>query len=310
MGNNQIALRRHEEVNTELRTGKSSEWLASHFCLWYTCDIMAEETGWRIEERRGLRYYCLNHPAIRARGGALIQGVFTRQGGVSREPWGSLNVGHTVGDDTRAVEVNHHRICQALDIPREAITTAHQVHGARVGRVGAEDQGTTLSSTDGLITDVPDVALMLRFADCVPLLFFDPHRPAVGLAHAGWRGTLAGIARKVVRAMAIAFNSQPEELIAGIGPSIGPCCYQIGWDLADRVQAQFPQWPDLIHWRCSDRPYLDLWRANQRQLEEAGVRSIALAQRCTACRVDEFFSHRAEGGRTGRFAVVIGLRGA
>jgi YfiH family protein len=237
----------------------------------------------------------------------LIQGVFTRQGGVSRGPWSSLNVGHTVGDEPQAVEANHQCICRALDIPREAITTAQQVHGAQVAQVRPGDRGATFPATDGLITDVPGVALMLRFADCVPLLFFDPHRPAVGLAHAGWQGTLMGIASRMVETVQAAFGSRPEELMAGIGPAIGPCCYQIGRELADRVQAQFPQWPDLIRWR-DGVPYLDLWRANRRQLEAAEVRFIAVAQHCTACHVEEFFSHRAEGGRTGRFAAVIGLR--
>jgi len=245
----------------------------------------------------------------------LIQGVFTRQGGVSRGPWRGLNVGHAVGDEPRAVEVNHDRIRQALDIPREAITTAQQVHGAQVAQVRAGDRGATFPATDGLITDVPGVVLMLRFADCVPLLFFDPRRPAVGLAHAGWRGTLAGIASRMVGAMQTAFGSRPEELIAGIGPAIGPCCYQVGRRLADQVQEQFPQWPDLIRRQPAlaaspgdGDPYFDLWRANRRQLEAAGVVSIAVAHCCTACHVDEFFSHRAEKGRTGRFAVVIGLR--
>jgi len=268
---------------------------------------MLRGNGWRIEERKGLRYYCLTLPAEEAEEGIFIQGVFTRQGGVSRGLWRGLNVGYTVGDEPQAVEANHHRICQALGIPREAITTAQQVHGAQVARVKPGDRGAIFSATDGLITDVAGVVLMLRFADCVPLLFFDPHRPAVGLAHAGWQGTLAGIASQMVRAMQAAFSSQPEELIAGIGPAIGSCCYRIGQELVDRVQVQFPQWPDLIRWQ-DGVPYFDLRSANRRQLEAAGVRSIAVAECCTACHVEEFFSHRAERGRTGRFATVIGLR--
>lgn len=267
---------------------------------------MIIEGGWRIEEREGLRYYRL-YPVERMGGAALIQGVFTRQGGVSRGPWRSLNVGNTVGDEPQAVEANYHRICRALDIPREAITSAQQVHGARVTKAEADDRGGTFPATDGLITDVPSVALMLRFADCVPLLFFDPSRPAVGLAHAGWRGTLAGIAGRMVGAMRAAFGSRPEELIVGVGPAIGPCCYQVGRELAVRVREYFPQWPDLIRWQ-DGAPYFDLWLANRRQLEAAGVRSITVAQLCTACHVEEFFSHRAEGGLTGRFAAVVGLR--
>jgi len=289
---------------------------------------MLAGNGWCVEERKGLRFYGLVEPAEGAGGGPLIQGVFTRQGGVSRGPWRGLNVGYTVGDDLGAVEINHNRVCRALDFPRESLTTAQQVHGAQVVSVKPEDRGRVFPTTDGLVTDVPGVVLMLRFADCVPVLFFDPRCVAVGLAHAGWRGTLAGIAGRTVRSMQAAFGSRPEELIAGIGPAIGPCCYEVGLELADQVQTQFPRWPDLIRWLpapgdISDhRPYFNLWAANRRQLEAAGVRSIAVAQHCTACHTDEFFSHRAaclgarlscdqtpqEGGRTGRFAAVIGLR--
>lgn len=293
---------------------------------------MLGRVGWRVEEREGLRFHCVIQPGEVSGRGVFVQGVFTRQGGVSRGPWRGLNVGHTVGDDGRAVETNHRRICRALDISREVITTAQQVHGSRVAQVKPHDSGVTFSATDGLLTDVPGAVLMLRFADCVPLLFFDPWRPAVGLAHAGWRGTLAGIATRMVESMREAFDSPPEQLIVGIGPAIGPCCYEVGRDLADRVHTQFPQWPDLVCWRPADvidgtagrRPYFDLWRANRRQLEAAGVHSVAVAQYCTACHEDEFYSHRVayrsglsspgqpsgEGGRTGRFAAVIGLRAA
>lgn len=270
---------------------------------------MFKETGWHIEEREGLRYYCLMGPAGRAGEGMLIQGIFTRQGGASGGPWKSLNVGHTVGDELRAVKANHTHICRALRIPRQALTTAQQVHGVHVARVRREGLGGTFPATDGLVTDVPGVVLMLRFADCVPLVLLDPRRPAVGLAHAGWRGTLRGIASRMIEKMESAFGSPPQDLMAGIGPAIGPCCYQIGPQLAARIQARFPQWPDLIHWQ-DGVPYFDLGLANRRQLDKAGVHSVSMAECCTACHVDEFFSYRAEGGRTGRFAAVIGLREA
>jgi YfiH family protein len=300
--------------------------------LYATLRAMLGRDGWCIEERKGLRFYCVVQPEEMAVRDIFVQGVFARQGGVSQGPWRGLNVGHTVGDDGRAVEVNHHRICQALGISREAITTAEQVHGARVAQVKPSDCGVTFSATDGLLTDVRGAVLMLRFADCVPLLFFDPRRPAVGLAHAGWRGTLAGVATRMVESMQEAFGSLPEQLLVGIGPAIGPCCYEVGPDLADRVHTRFPLWPDLIHWRPGsvlegtpgNRPYLNLWRANRRQLEAAGVRSVVVAQHCTACHSDEFYSHRAAyrsspsssdqqsrgRGQTGRFAAVIGLRAA
>jgi YfiH family protein len=293
---------------------------------------MLEGNGWCIQDAKGLRSYCLAQPGEGRDRGTFIQGVFTRHGGVSRGPWAGLNVGRAVGDDPKAVEINHCRICKALDISQESLTTAEQVHGRHVASVKLEGRGSVFPATDGLVTDVPGVTLVLRFADCVPLLFFDPRRPAVGLAHAGWRGTLAGIAGRTVRHMQATFGSRPEELVVGIGPSIGPCCYEVGPDLANQVRARFPQWPDLVRRATApfqvgspgNRPHFDLWRANRRQLEAAGVHCIAVAQHCTACHTDEFFSHRAAcldqsvspgraprgGGRTGRFAAVIGLREA
>lgn len=277
--------------------------------VYATLATMRKGKGWRTEQREGLRYYCLIDPEGGPGDGILVQGIFTRRGGVSRGPWKGPNVGHAAGDEWRAVEANRIRICRALNIPRQALTTAQQVHGVHIAHVRPEGLGRTFPATDGLVTNVPGIALMLHFADCVPLLFFDPRHLAVGLAHAGWRGTLAGIANRMAEAMDSAFGSRPEDLMAGIGPAIGPCCYEVGHGLARRVQAQFPQWPDLIHWQ-KGAPYFDLWLANRRQLEAAGVRSIAMAECCTACHVEEFYSYRAEGGQTGRFAAVIGLRKA
>jgi YfiH family protein len=287
---------------------------------------MLTDNGWHVLQRKGLRYYRQIYAgSVRSAAAIedfLVQGVFTRNGGVSHGPWSSLNVGHTVGDDPTAVDVNHDRICAVLDIPRRALTSAQQVHGTRVVQVSSEGRGSVFARTDGLITDVPGITLVLRFADCVPLLFVDPHRPAIGLAHGGWRGTLAGIACGTVAAMRTAFGSRPEELLVGIGPAIGPCCYRVGWDVAGRFVRRYPDWPELIRSRgthgraAKTAPYLSLWHANQRQLEAAGVRSIAVAQRCTACHTEEFFSYRVAcqdgrqpSGQTGRFAAVIGLRG-
>jgi len=177
----------------------------------------------------GLVYYCFE--ALSDQPG-LFHGIFTRLGGVSSAPWATLNVGHTVGDDDEAVEENHHRICRTLDIARRDIVTGYQVHGTRVARVGREDRGRVCPQTDVLITDVPGIALMQRYADCLPVLLYDPVHRAIGLAHAGWRGTLAGVTRKAVQAMRSAFGSRPADLIAGLGPGIGPCCYQVGPELS------------------------------------------------------------------------------
>jgi YfiH family protein len=250
----------------------------------------------------------------------LAHGVFTRLGGYSRAPWHSLNTGHTVGDNLQAVEANHQLICQALDCAREDIVSPHQVHGTRVRLVGERDKGQVCPQTDALITAAPGVMLMLRFADCVPVLFYDPVRRAVGLAHAGWRGTVAGIARLTVQAMVDELGCRPADILAGIGPAIGPCCYEVGRDVADAVRQALLDARHLL--RAPDgssisarddgdadgRWYLDLWTANRVQLAQTGVRRVQVAGLCTACRTDEWFSHRAERGRTGRLGALIGLR--
>jgi YfiH family protein len=162
--------------------------------------------------------------------------------------------------------------------------------------------------TDALVTDVPGVFLMLRFADCVPVLFHDPVRQAVGLAHAGWRGTVSHIARATVEKMVDAFGCSPADIRAGIGPSIGPCCYEVGPEVVSAAQKAFPDAPFVLQRGSGERWHFDLWAANHHQLAAAGVTEIELSGLCTACRTDEWFSHRAEGGRTGRLAAVIGLR--
>ncbi|MGA9347671.1 MAG: peptidoglycan editing factor PgeF [Anaerolineae bacterium] len=258
------------------------------------------------QQTNGLVYYCFANLASCHK---VFHGVFTRLGGVSPSPYDSLNVGHFVGDDREAVEANHDLICQALGISRGDITAAHQVHGSQVALVGPEDRGRVLPVTDALITDASGVALMLRFADCLPVLLYDPVRRAIGLAHAGWKGTIGGIAAKTVSAMMEAYGSRPGDIIAGLGPCIGPCCYQVGTEVIELVKANFNHWQELLHPQGDGSLHFDLREANRRQLAELGVKEIEMIQLCTACRTDEFFSYRAAGGHTGCFAVVLGMRG-
>jgi YfiH family protein len=237
---------------------------------------------------------------------ALVHAVFTRQGGVSREPFDTLNVGRRVGDDETAVAVNHGRIYAHLDLSAECIATPGQVHSNRVAVVTAEDAGQLIPSTDGLVTDTPGVALLLRFADCQPILLYDPSNHALGLIHAGWRGVAQAIARRAVEAMQEAFGTRPQDLVAGLGPAIGRCCYVVGDNVAAAMGYALPNWSQAMSLE-GDRWRLDLSAANAQQLATAGVRSIEQAHLCTACNNHEFFSHRADNGRTGRFATVAYL---
>jgi YfiH family protein len=253
-----------------------------------------------------LAYYrCRSLPAE----DGVVHGIFTRLGGHSGPPWESLNTGHTVGDVPSAVLENHRAICEALGVEMAHLVSPHQVHGTRVAAVGLEHRGQVIADTDALITDVPGVVLMLRFADCTPLWLYDRRLGAIGLAHAGWRGTVADVAGATVRAMQVAFGCHPSDLVGCIGPSIGPCCYEVGTDVAQAVEHTFGQeGASLLRPQGPGKWHLDMWAANRRQLAEAGVKQIEVGGACTACNTEEWFSHRAEHGRTGRMGALITLR--
>ena len=236
----------------------------------------------------------------------LDHAVLTRIGGVSQKPYATLNLGHTVGDDLSAVEENHRRALGLLGLKPREVVSPYQVHGSRVGVVGQAHLGTVQPATDALVTAVPFVPLLMRFGDCTPILFFDPVQRVIGMAHAGWRGVVAGSVGATVRTMVERLNCSPADIWAGIGPTIGPCCYEVGDKVVEAVESACPSGASLVH-HVNGRVHLDLPAAVQAQLGAAGVWQIENANTCTACRVDEFFSHRAERGRTGRFGVIMEL---
>jgi len=238
----------------------------------------------------------------------LVHAIFTRLGGVSREPFATLNVSENVADTPAAVAENRARIYAHLGIEAAQVVTAGQVHGNRIALVTAADAGQTLPRTDGLITATPGVALMLRFADCQPIILYDPEHHALALVHAGWRGAAQGIPRRAVEAMQRAFGSRPAALIAGLGPAIGPCCYTVGQDVAAAMGYALPDWQKVLEPQGENRWKFDLPAANAQLLADAGVQNIEQTAICTACHTEIFFSHRGDGGQTGRFAVVAFLR--
>jgi polyphenol oxidase len=239
----------------------------------------------------------------------VTHGIFTRQGGVSAGPWASLNVGGTVGDDVEAVRHNHELMYAALNVNRARACTVWQVHGADTVIVDRPVQGRRwVAQADAMVTDKEDTPLVMRYADCTPLMFCDPVRGVIGAAHAGWRGTVAGVASSVVETMKRAYGCQPADIQAAVGPSIGPERYQVGEEVVTAVGAHFSTTDGLVRRDPDDgSAYLDLWAANRLELERAGVEQIEIAGICTASNTDEFFSHRAENGRTGRFGTVISL---
>lgn len=241
----------------------------------------------------------------------VTHGVFTRLGGVSAPPLGALNLGGNVGDDPLAVQENYRRLYAVLGVNGERACSVWQVHSADTVIVNQPVPGRRwVAKADGMVTDQPDTPLAMRFADCVPLLFHDPVQGVIGMAHAGWRGTVQGAGVSVLRVMMDAFGSRAADVRVGIGPSIGPARYQVGEEVVEAVRAYFGAADELIRRDPADgTAYFDLWTANERDLRRHGVEHehIEVAGICTASNTQEFHSHRAEKGKTGRFAAVLSL---
>lgn len=228
---------------------------------------------------------------------------------------GTLNLALHVGDDEKMVLRNRELFAKAIGVDAARFTTCAQVHGSNIAVVdtklagaGAFALADTIAGTDALITNVKNVPLLLFYADCVPVLLADTKSGAVGLAHAGWRGTVAQIARKTVQAMQTNFGTQAQNIIAAIAPSIGKCCYEVDDFVRDQAQGY-----EEFFLPVSAKPgkyMLDLWGYNKRQLIEAGVlaENIATSGVCTAHNHELFCSYRAEVGKTGRMGVCLAAK--
>lgn len=239
----------------------------------------------------------------------LVHAVFTRHGGVSPSPWNSLNLGGTVGDEKEHVAENRRRAFKALGRHPKSLFDVWQVHGAEV--VCAYEPRPPHAShrqADVILTNRPNVTLMMRFADCVPILLHDPVRRVIGIVHAGWLGTVRKAAQAAIAAMQTEYGCRPKDILAAIGPSIGPDHYTVGAEVISQIQAAFGQSASALLQGSDGAVKLDLWAANRLLLEDVGVTSIEEARLCTACHTEDWFSHRAEGGKTGRFGVLIGLK--
>ena len=239
----------------------------------------------------------------------LSHGIFTRHGGVSRAQWWSLNVGGNNGDDSEAVKENHKRMFRAANVNESRVATTWLVHSTETIVVEEpSDSQTRLAKADGMITDRTDTPLVMRFADCVPLLLYDRCQRVIGLGHAGWRGTVNGMAGKMVDAMREAYGSRPENIEVVIGPAISQPNYQVGEEVVSEVQAYFGEASGLIRRDPVDKSaYLDLWLANEIDFRQRGVDKVKVLRLCTFENLRDFFSHRAERGKTGRFGVVMSL---
>ncbi len=233
--------------------------------------------------------------------------VFTRRGGVSLPPWESLNVGGTVGDDPINVSQNRSILFRTLGRNPDYAFDVWQVHGSDVICTREPRAvGATYQKADAILTDRPGISLLMRFADCVPILLWDPVKKVVGMVHAGWKGTIRQVAGSTVSMMQAEYGTVPKDVRAGIGPSIAAHHYPVGIEVITQVRDAFGS--DAENFLSENtQNELDLWKANRFILEKSGVKHIETAGICTACNLGDWYSHRAEGGRTGRFGVIIGV---
>lgn len=239
----------------------------------------------------------------------------TRMGGVSEGIFSSLNLSFTRGDEEAAVRENYRRIAKVFDVTETQFVFTDQTHTTNVRMVTEQDGGKGLvrqreyTDVDGLITNVPGLVLSTFFADCVPLYFVDPVQKAIGMSHSGWRGTVGRMGAKTIQAMSQAYGTDPADVICAIGPSICQDCYEVGADVADVFVEAFPEHKEAILYE-REKYQLNLWKANELVLLEAGVRPehIAVTDICTCCNPKLLFSHRASHGKRGNLAAFLCLK--
>ena len=279
-------------------------------------DIVLEEV-W-CENGAGSTLPLLKYPLLEQTG--IVEHCFTtRIGGVSKGIYESLNLSFTRGDEDAAVRENFRRLAGAMTTDVSKFVFTDQTHTTNVRRVTAEDAGKGIvkerdyTDIDGLITNEPGLVLSTFYADCVPLYFVDPVHRAIGMSHSGWKGTVGKMGAATITAMKREFGTEAKDLVCAIGPSICQDCYEVSEDVADAFKEAFPGHADGILLDKKNGKYqLDLWRANEIVLTEAGVlkENIAVTNICTCCNPDLLFSHRASHGKRGNLGAFIYLRNA
>lgn len=235
-------------------------------------------------------------------------GFSCRDGGISPIPYSSLNNAFTGDDHPDRRKENRRRFAGALEFPLEFIPRSIKLeHGRKVIVIDNIVKENLPLSADGAVTSLPDFPLAATFADCIPIILADPVKRAAGVLHAGWRGTLAGIAQEGVHQMIQSFGSNPDHILAGIAPGIGPCCFEVHQDTAFSFLDKYSNWEDLILPLSNIKYKIDLWGINQRILIGSGLKpeNVIIADLCTCCRKDLFFSYRRDGVLSGRMMAAI-----
>ncbi len=265
-----------------------------------------------VHEKSGVVYYTF--PAFDAVP-FVRHGFSTRLGGVSAGTFESMNLSYTRGDDPAAVRENFDRFCAAIGVSSEQAVVSAQEHHTVIYNATAADRGRGVTrergyaDIDGLLTDEPNVVLFTQYADCVPLFFVDPVRKVVGTSHAGWRGTAAQIGAVTVERMVSDYGCNRDDILAGIAPSIGPCCFEVDAPVITEFQKLPFYDEDCYRPVGDDKALIDLWEVNRRTLIEAGVKRehITVTDLCTKCHPHVFWSHRVTGAQRGSLAGCIAI---
>ncbi len=247
----------------------------------------------------------------------VIQGFTTREGGVSEGIFATTNLSFSRGDDPERVLENYRRVAAAMGTSIDHIVTSDQTHTTNVRKVGKADCGEGVTrprehfDVDGMITDEPGVVLATFYADCVPLYFVDPVHRAIGLSHSGWRGTVGRMGARTIEAMSENYGTDAGDLICAIGPSICQSCYEVSEDVALEFKKEFAGHDEIVaDGKIQGKYQLDLWRANQVVLMDAGVKeeNIQTTEICTCCNPELLFSHRASHGQRGNLGAFLGIK--
>ena len=248
----------------------------------------------------------------------IEHGFSTRKGGVSTGIYESMNLTFNLEDDPENVSENFRRMAAALHTVPEKMVYSKQTHTTNVLKIEEHHKGMGIvrerdfDNIDGLVTNVPGICLVTFYADCVPLYFVDPVKKAIGLSHSGWRGTVGKIGKVTIELMQKTYGSDPEDIIAAIGPSICRDCYEVSGDVIQQFRESFDEayWPELFYKKENGKYQLDLWRANERIFTEAGIREdhIAVTNVCTHCNPDILFSHRTTGDKRGNVSAFLALK--
>lgn len=267
-----------------------------------------------VVEREGVPF--LVFPRLREIKG-VNHGFSTRLGGVSRGMFSSMNLSFTRGDEEAAVRENYTRIGKAVGFCCENLVFSDQTHTTNIRVVTEADRGKGYAAAkdytdvDGMVTNIPGLTLATFYADCVPLFLVDPVHKAIGLSHSGWKGTVGKIGKRTIAVMKEQYGTQPQDLLAAIGPSICRDCYEVSEDVAEQFRAAFDKthWEEIYDTKVNGKYQLDLWKANELIFQEAGLKpdQIVTADLCTCCNSKYLFSHRASHGKRGNLAAFLML---